>query len=86
MGTETYIGLEKRGNRVMETVFPHKGDIEVNESLRRVVSILGHEQRFTNVTKLNVTGSWTRLECDQGYVVINNDNVLAFIIKGERVL
>jgi hypothetical protein len=61
-------------------------DIEVNESLRRVVSINGHEQRFSNVTKLNNTGSWTRLECDQGYVIINNDNVLAFIVKGPRVV
>lgn len=61
-------------------------DIEVNEKLRRVVSTTGHEQRFSNVTKLNNTGSWTRLECDQGYVIINNANVLAFIVKGERVL
>ena len=61
-------------------------DIEVNEKLRRVVSVNGHEQRFTNVKVLNNTGSWTRLECDQGYVVINNDNVLAFIIKGERAV
>lgn len=59
-------------------------DIEVNESLRRVVSVSGHEQRFTNVKILNNTGSWTRLECDQGYAIINNDNVLAFIVKGER--
>jgi hypothetical protein len=61
-------------------------DIAVNEELRRVVSTTGHEQRFTNVTSINNTGSWTRLECDQGYVVINNANVLAFIIKGPRVL
>jgi hypothetical protein len=61
-------------------------DIEVKEDLRRVVSVSGHEQRFTHVTKLNNTGSWTRLECDQGYVIINNDNVLAFIVKGERAL
>lgn len=61
-------------------------DIEVNEELRRVVSVNGHEQRFSNVTKLNNTGSWTRLECDQGYAIINNDNVLAFIVKGKRVI
>ena len=61
-------------------------DIEVNESLRRVVSINGHEQRFSNVKTLNNTGSWTRLECDQGYVIINNANVLAFIVKGPRVI
>lgn len=61
-------------------------DIEVNEELRRVVSVNGHEQRFTGVKKLNNTGSWTRLECDQGYAIINNDNVLAFIVKGGRKL
>lgn len=61
-------------------------DIKVNEKLRRVVSVSGHEQRFTNVTILNNTGSWTRLECDQGYVIINNQNVLAFVVKGERVI
>lgn len=64
----------------------NKSDIKVNEALRRVVSVHGHEQRFTNVSVLNNTGSWTRLECDQGYAIINNDNVLAFIVKGERVL
>lgn len=57
--------------------------IEVKETLRRVVSKDGHEQRFTNVKSLDNTGSWTRIECDQGYVIINNDNVLAFIVKGE---
>lgn len=61
-------------------------DIGVKESLRRVVSKDGHEQRLTNVTKLNNTGSWTRLECDQGYAIINNDNVLMFIVKGERAI
>lgn len=61
-------------------------DIEVKEELRRVVSVSGHEQRLSNVTKLNNTGSWTRLECDQGYAIVNNDNVLMFIVKGERKL
>lgn len=57
--------------------------IEVKETVRRVVSKDGHEQRLTGVTSLDNTGSWTRLECDQGYAVVNNDNVLMFIIKGE---
>ena len=64
----------------------NNSDIVVNETLRRVVSVSGHEQRFTNVKTLNNTGSWTRLECDQGYAIINNANVLAFIVKGERVI
>jgi hypothetical protein len=61
-------------------------DTTVNETLRRVISTNGHELRLTNVKKLNITGSWIRLESDQGYVIINPANVLAFIVKGERVL
>ena len=57
--------------------------ITINEKLRRVVSKDGHEQRLSNVTSMDTTGSWTRLECDQGYVLVNNDNVLMYIIKGE---
>ena len=57
---------------------------EVNEKLRRIVSVNGHEQRLTGITTVDVTGSWTRIECDQGYVLINNDNVLMQIIKGEK--
>ncbi len=57
--------------------------IELKESIRRVVSRDGHEQRLTNITSLDNTGSWTRIECDQGYAIINNDNVLMFIVKGE---
>jgi hypothetical protein len=57
---------------------------EVDEKLRRVVSVNGHEQRLTGIRTVDVTGSWTRIECDQGYVLINNDNVLMQIIKGEK--
>lgn len=57
--------------------------IEVNETVRRVVSTDGHEQRLTGVTSIDNTGSWTRIECDQGYAIINNANVLMFIVKGE---
>jgi hypothetical protein len=61
-------------------------DIEVKEAVRRIVSKDGHELRLHNVTKLNVSGSWVRLESDEGYVIVNPANVLAFIVKGERVL
>ena len=55
----------------------------VNEQLRRVVSKDGHELRLTNVTEVNNSGSWVRLKSDEGYVIINPANVLAFIVKGE---
>ena len=58
----------------------------LNEQVRRVVSRDGHEQRLTGVKSIDTTGSWTRLESDQGYVIINNDNVLMYIVKGEVTL
>ena len=58
---------------------------EVNETLRRVVSTHGHELRLNNVTSVDVSGSWVRLDSEEGYVIINPANVLAFIIKGDKV-
>jgi hypothetical protein len=57
---------------------------EVNEELRRVVSTHGHEIRLNNVKTVDTSGSWVRLDSEEGYVVINPDNVLAFIIKGQK--
>lgn len=61
-------------------------DIKVNEAVRRIVSKDGHELRLHNVTMLNLSGSWVRLQSDEGYVLVNPANVLAFIVRGERVL
>lgn len=61
-------------------------DIAVNEKVRRIVSKDGHELRLHNVTMLNISGSWVRLQSDEGYVLVNPANVLAFIVKGERVV
>lgn len=58
--------------------------MQVNETLRRIVSKDGHEVRLNNVTDVNVSGSWTRLQSDEGYVIVNPSNVLAYIIKGEK--
>jgi len=60
--------------------------INVNESVRRVVSKDGHEIRLYNVKTVDVSGSWVRIESDEGYVVVNPANVLAFIIKGDKTL
>jgi hypothetical protein len=57
--------------------------MQVQETLRRVVSTNGHELRLNNVTDVNTSGSWIRLQADEGYVIINPANVLAFIVKGE---
>lgn len=58
-----------------------KGDIPVNESLRRIVSVHGEEQKLTGVKSVNNTGSWDRFDTDQGYVVVNKKNVLMYIIR-----
>lgn len=59
-------------------------DIKVKESVRRVISRDGAEQKLHNVRSLNISGSWTRMEADEGYAVVNPANVLMYIIKGER--
>lgn len=58
-----------------------KGDIPVNESLRRVISSSGAEQKLTGVKSVNNTGSWDRFDTDQGYVVVNKANVLMYVIR-----
>lgn len=57
----------------------------VNETLRRVVSKDGHELKLHAVTDVDTSGHWLRLQCEEGYVIINPANVLAFIVKGEKV-
>lgn len=59
--------------------------MKVNEETRRVVAITGHQQILTKVTEVRTSGSWTRIRCDEGYVIINPSNVLMYIIKGDVV-
>jgi hypothetical protein len=59
--------------------------IEVKESVRRIVSVTGAEKRLHNVTSVDNSGSWLRIQSDEGYVLINPDNVLLMVVKGERV-
>lgn len=61
-------------------------EIAVNEKVRRLISKDGHEVRLHNVTSLDISGSWIRLQSDEGYVLVNPANIMAMIIKGERVL
>lgn len=60
--------------------------MKVNESLRRIVSKDGHEIRLNNVIEVNTSGSWIRVTSDEGYVIINPANVLAFIVKTDKVV
>ena len=58
---------------------------EVKEEVRRIVSKDGHELRLHNVKSVDTSGSWLRLQSDEGYVIVNPANVLAYIVKGARV-
>ena len=58
---------------------------KVNEEVRRIVSKDGHELRLHNVKTVDTSGSWLRLTSDEGYVIVNPNNVLAYIVKGEIV-
>lgn len=58
---------------------------KVKEEVRRIVSKDGHEIRLHNVSSVDTSGSWLRLHSDEGYVIVNPSNVLAYIVKGEVV-
>lgn len=60
--------------------------IPVKETHRRIVSVNGHTQMLNNVTEFNNTGSWLRLKSDEGYVIVNPENVFLMIVKGEVVV
>lgn len=61
------------------------GDIAVTEKKRTVFFKEGQRRQFDNTTMFNADGSWLRLQCDVGYVMINTPNVNFMVIDGERV-
>jgi len=62
--------------------------VKVNEKRRRVQFIDGTIVYFSNVTEFDASGSFLRMICDQGYVLINTSNVLFYTIPdaAERVV
>jgi len=56
------------------------GAIQVHEKRRRVQFIDGTIVYFTNVTEFDPSGTFLRMICDQGYVLINTANVLFYTI------
>lgn len=58
--------------------------MQVNEAVRRVVSKDGHTQVLTGVKTVDNSGSWLRMETDQGFVLVNSANVLMYIIKSNN--
>ena len=63
-----------------------KTETEVKEKTRQLVSVSGASVSLHNVTSFDSSrGKWLRLMCDEGYVIVNQDNILAMIIDGARV-
>jgi len=56
------------------------GGIKVSEKRRRVQFIDGTIANFDNVTWFDPSGTFLRMICDQGYVLINTANVLFYTI------
>jgi len=59
--------------------------IKVKESVRRIISTSGDEAKLHNVKSVDISGSWIRLQADEGYALVNPNNVLLMIVKGEKV-
>lgn len=57
--------------------------LEVKEEARRIVSVHGAEKILHNVTGFDNSGSWLRIYSDEGYVLVNPNNTLMMIVKGE---
>lgn len=60
-------------------------DIQVNETKRTVYFKDGERATFNNVTWFNADGTFLRLGSDEGYVLINTDNINYIVVDGERV-
>lgn len=60
-------------------------DIKVKETKRSIFFSDGSRAVFNNVTWFNSDGSYLRLGCDEGYVLINSKNVNYIVVDGERV-
>jgi hypothetical protein len=59
------------------------GTFGVQERIRTVVSVTGNKFLVRGVSKVDNSGTWTRLDSEDGYVIINPSNVLAYIVPME---
>jgi hypothetical protein len=58
-------------------------DVEVSETKRTIYFKDGAKATFTNVTSFNSSGSYLRLVSDEGYIIINSDNINYMIVPAE---
>lgn len=69
-----------------EAVLTQSSDIKVDEARRSVYFKDGTQAAFHNVTMFNPSGTFLRLICDEGYILINESNITYMKIKAnERV-
>jgi hypothetical protein len=63
-------------------------DIPVKEKVRTLFFSGGQRRSLHNVTSFNPDGTFLRLECDEGYVLANPQNIDLIVIpdKTERVV
>jgi len=50
-----------------------------------VCFVNGYKANFHNVTKLIIDGNWFRFNCDEGFILVNPENVLYMQIDGETI-
>lgn len=60
-------------------------DIQVKETKRTIFFKGGDRAVFNNVKWFNSDGSFLRIGCDEGYVLINTKNINYIVVDGERV-
>lgn len=61
------------------------GDIAVKEKKRKIYFSNGNQASLNNVTMFNGTGTFLRLQSDEGYILANTKNIDYMVIDGERV-
>ena len=57
--------------------------IEVNEKRRTIMMDSGQRLDLHNVTAFDCSGSFLRLWCDEGFVLINEAKIDWMIVKGD---
>ena len=67
------------------TITPQQSDVgeAVIEKKRKVVFLDGQHLNLRNVTKINHMGTWLRIWSDEGFVLIDPNKVLYYIIDGQ---
>lgn len=55
-------------------------EIKVSEEWRKVLYTNGDTETFHNVIWFDNSGNWLRIGCDEGYVLLNPENINRIIV------